>query len=71
MSMDNIRKANKKRQHELKRKLVRTKRAGERDKLNTRNRKIRKMMVEGRREQLKRQAAGRKYVEELETELAN
>lgn len=71
MSLTKIRLANKRAKREARRKahhaeFVRAKKA-----LKIRNKRMRKMMVEGRRQDLQKRRAATAYAEQLETEVVN
>lgn len=69
MALDNIRLANKKAKREAKRKNIRNGASTDRQKNRIRQRRMRKMMVQGRREYLQKRRDDKSYIDQLEAEI--
>lgn len=69
MALSEIKHANKKAKHEARRKLARQKARREKDSVKIRNKRMRQMAIQGRREFQQKRQAELNYVKQLEEEV--
>lgn len=69
MALTKIKLANKKAKREQKRRALRAEIAKDRRAMKIRNKRMRKMMIAGRREDLKRREGQKQYIKQLEGEV--